>query len=166
MDELKLAGNCAKYSRPVLSFSAEFDLDPQWMIVREILTKIFSPAESHKKVKPFFDHVFNFSVADNHLWFRNYQISEAQSDRIAESSMNLVEMGPRFVLCPIKIFEGSFRGSVVYENPSYKSPALLRQMMHKSQGSAYSNRVEKAAIREEKMKAINLPQDLLDNVFD
>jgi ribosome biogenesis protein BRX1 len=30
---------------------------------------------------------------------------------------SLVEIGPRFVLTPIRIFEGAFGGAVVYANP-------------------------------------------------
>ena len=31
--------------------------------------------------------------------------------------MSLVEIGPRFVLTPIRIFEGAFSGATVYSNP-------------------------------------------------
>ena len=31
--------------------------------------------------------------------------------------MNLVEIGPRFVLTPIRIFEGAFSGATVFANP-------------------------------------------------
>ena len=31
--------------------------------------------------------------------------------------MTLVEIGPRFVLTPIRIFEGAFSGATVYSNP-------------------------------------------------
>lgn len=31
--------------------------------------------------------------------------------------MKLVEIGPRFVLTPIRIFEGAFSGTTVYSNP-------------------------------------------------
>ena len=30
---------------------------------------------------------------------------------------SLVEIGPRFVLTPIRIFEGAFNGATVYSNP-------------------------------------------------
>lgn len=30
--------------------------------------------------------------------------------------MSLTEVGPRFVLVPVKIFEGSFNGATIYEN--------------------------------------------------
>lgn len=45
-------------------------------------------------------------------------------------STSLVEIGPRFVLTPIRIFEGAFGGITVYSNPgsllypSVKTPFL------------------------------------------
>lgn len=35
----------------------------------------------------------------------------------AAPSTSLVEIGPRFVLTPIRIFEGAFSGATVYSNP-------------------------------------------------
>lgn len=37
-----------------------------------------------------------------------------------------MEIGPRFVLNLIKIFQGSFGGPTLYENPNFKSPNLVR----------------------------------------
>lgn len=37
-------------------------------------------------------------------------------------TMSLVEIGPRFVLTPIKIFEGAFNGAVVYRNERRFTP--------------------------------------------
>lgn len=35
---------------------------------------------------------------------------------------HLPQVGPRFCLNPIKIFEGAFGGRTLYENPKYVSP--------------------------------------------
>jgi hypothetical protein len=35
--------------------------------------------------------------------------------------MSLVEIGPRFVLTPIRIFEGAFGGATVFANPGMGS---------------------------------------------
>jgi len=40
----------------------------------------------------------------------------------SKEEMILVEIGPRFVLFPIKILQGSFCGATLYENPSFVSP--------------------------------------------
>jgi hypothetical protein len=81
-------------------------------------TQIFSVPKTSRKLKPFIDHVLTFSLLDNKIWFRNYQIVE--KDPLKPSGppqTSLVEIGPRFVLTPIRIFEGSFGGPTVYENP-------------------------------------------------
>jgi len=36
--------------------------------------------------------------------------------------MSLVEIGPRFVLTPIRIFEGAFGGATVFANPGTRVP--------------------------------------------
>eukprot|EP00042_Codosiga_hollandica_P036893 m.286357 g.286357 ORF g.286357 m.286357 type:complete len:169 (-) comp54986_c0_seq11:63-569(-) len=40
---------------------------------------------------------------------------------------NMVEIGPRFVLNPIRVFEGCFGGPTLYANEEYISPNLLRR---------------------------------------
>lgn len=92
-----------------------------------------------RRSKPFVDHVISFSVVDNKIWFRNYQIIEKdpglaslaevegkdgkkrKSKDAEEVAPTLVEIGPRMVLTPIRIFEGSFGGATVYENPGKSS---------------------------------------------
>lgn len=34
---------------------------------------------------------------------------------------SLIEIGPRFVLTPIRIFEGAFGGATVFSNPGWSS---------------------------------------------
>jgi ribosome biogenesis protein BRX1 len=90
-----------------------------------------------RRSKPFIDHVISFSILDNKIWFRNYQIIEkdpgkgslaeveegegkkrkSKGSKGEEEPPTLVEIGPRMVLTPIRIFEGSFGGATVYENP-------------------------------------------------
>ncbi|MED6109505.1 Ribosome biogenesis protein BRX1 1 [Stylosanthes scabra] len=69
----------------------------------------------------------NHLKVDDHIWFRNYQIDvpHNETDKLPRGGleqMNLVEVGPRFWLNPIKIFGGSFGGPTLYENPFYVSP--------------------------------------------
>lgn len=105
------------------------------------LSQIFAVPKTARRAKPFVDHVTSFSVADGKIWFRNYQIvhdsaldltddaavaeeaKKASAHKAKKASydpldsMSLNEIGPRFVLVPVKIFEGSFGGAVVWENP-------------------------------------------------
>jgi hypothetical protein len=36
--------------------------------------QVFGTPKEHRKSKPFHDHVFVFSIVDDHVWFRNYQV--------------------------------------------------------------------------------------------
>ena len=73
-DELKLAGNCLKFSRPLLSFDKEFDQSPHMKLMKEMLSQIFNTPKNHPKSKPFIDHVLSFNYIDGRIWFRTYQI--------------------------------------------------------------------------------------------
>jgi len=35
---------------------------------------VFGTPARHHKAKPFFDHIYSFSVADGCIWMRNYQV--------------------------------------------------------------------------------------------
>merc|ERR1712013_826847 len=41
MGELKFNGNALKTSRPLLSFDAQFDEEPHWAVVKELMTQTF-----------------------------------------------------------------------------------------------------------------------------
>ena len=63
-----------------------------------------------RKSKPFVDHVLSFTLADSKIWFRNFQIQEKATEKSSSTTdIALLEIGPRFVLTPIIIFEGSGR---------------------------------------------------------
>uniref|UniRef100_A0A2P2HWB0 Ribosome biogenesis protein BRX1 homolog n=1 Tax=Hirondellea gigas TaxID=1518452 RepID=A0A2P2HWB0_9CRUS len=117
MGEMKLSGNSLKGSRPLLKFDTNFN-KPHWAVIRELFVQIFGTPNQHPKSQPFFDHVITFTIIDGKIWFRNYQILEEDAE--------LAEIGPRFVLNPIKIFDGSFKGISLWENPAYKTPSSMR----------------------------------------
>ena len=50
----------------------------------------FSTPNHHPRSKPFVDHVVTFSIADNRIWFRNFQILEENGE--------LVEIGTDCIL--------------------------------------------------------------------
>ena len=87
MEALKLTGNCLRSSRPLLSFDTKFDEEPHWKLIKELFTQIFGTPKSHPKSQPFVDHVLTFSIVDNKVWLRNYQIIEENG--------SLAEIGPR-----------------------------------------------------------------------
>jgi len=164
MAELKLSGNHLKGSRPVLSFDANFDAEPHLQLIKEVLGQIFAtPPMNHKK-KPFFDHVMSFSVVDNRVWIRNYQVS---SDRkvTAADDLTLIEVGPRVCLNPVKIFSGSFGGPIIYDNPEYVSPNAIRSAIKKSTQTKYSNKVDSRKRRKDHKSTHKVPRSALADVF-
>lgn len=173
MSEVKLTGNSLKGSRPLLLFDEIFDTEPHWRCMKEMFVQTFGTPKGHPKMKPFIDHVFSFFVADNRIWFRNYQIvyDASQNKSIKASSTTkpgepvLVEIGPRFVMNPIRIFNGSFSGATVWENDQYVSPNALRAAMKRSKAMRYDDRSAQKGLRKEKLKKEQLPEQPLDDVF-
>ena len=164
MSELHFPGNCLKGSRPVLSFDARFDTQPHLKLVRELLTHVFSVPKGARKTKPFVDHVMAFTCADGKVWVRYYQIGERETSRKGEDNeestirstsskdtkLSLTEIGPRFVLTPIVILEGSFGGPVIYENKEFVSPNQIRADLRLKRATKYSRRSD--AVRSGRVK--------------
>jgi len=114
--EMKFTGNCMKGSRPILAFDSEFEENPLNQLIKQLLLQNFSTPRYHPKSKPFIDHTLSFTWGDGKIWFRNYQIIKDQEDPM------LVEIGPRLVLTPIKVFEEVMGGAVIYKSGTYESP--------------------------------------------
>ncbi|RWS24550.1 ribosome biogenesis protein BRX1-like protein [Leptotrombidium deliense] len=160
MEELRMTGNCLKASRPLLSFDPSFDSHPHYALLKELFVQTFGTPNGHPKSQPFIDHIFTFTVLDHRIWFRNYQI--------AEEDGSLIEVGPRFVLNLIKIFDGSFGGPVLYENTHFVSPNKHRAMIKKEAQQKYKDRVlskQGRAKRDPKGEAYK-DIDVYDDVFD
>lgn len=165
LDELHLTGNCLKGSRPIVSFDKTFDLTPHYKLVKEILRQNFSTPTTSRRIKPFVDHVISFSIADDRIWFRNYQIVEKDDGTKKEKDMSLVEIGPRFVLQIMRIFDGSFCGSTIYQNPNFVSPNMVRKLEKQETSIKYTNRVNANIMHAKRVEESNLPNDPLDDVF-
>jgi ribosome biogenesis protein BRX1 len=158
MGELKLTGNCLKGARPMLSFDDQFSTVPYLMLIRELLTQTFGVPNYHPKSQPFVDRVYTFTFLDNRIWFRNFQI-------LSEDGA-LAEVGPRFVMNPIKIFEGSFSGKALWENPGYQSPAKYRQALKKKAKYQYLNRIDQKNAKEVDEPMVQHDFDKYEDVFD
>ncbi|KAF9584612.1 Ribosome biogenesis protein brx1 [Lunasporangiospora selenospora] len=170
MEELKMTGNCLKGSRHILSFDKNFETSPYWILVKELFTQIFGVPKTSRRIKPFIDHVISFSIVDNRIWFRNYQITEKPVEHrtIADTTdLQLVEIGPRFVMNPIRTFDGSFGGQTVFENPEFVSPNVVRSNTRNAKAERYRSRMDAIAKKDEKLKEAVLPEDPLSekNVF-
>lgn len=155
MDELNLTGNCLKGSRPILSFDASFDNKPHFRLLKELMSQVFGVPKGVRRSKPFVDHVLTLSVLDNKIWFRNYQIQETEVPAAAqenadgssgakpkkgETTLELIEIGPRFCMTLICILEGSFGGPVIYENKEFVSPNQVRRLARETKAQKYKGR--------------------------
>ncbi len=168
MSELHFPGNCLRGSRPILSFSSEFSSAPHLLLIQELLTHTFNVPKGARKSKPFIDHVLSFTLADNKIWVRCFQISETAvsksdppppdmaakpktapkpSHRNLDTKLSLVEIGPRFVLTPIVILESSFGGPVIYENKEFVSPNQIRSELRRGKAGKYNDRTEQGIER-------------------
>lgn len=129
-DELKLSGNCLKYSRPLLSFDKGFDSSTALRVQKELICQMFNTPKNHPKSKPFIDHVLSFKLQDNKIWFRAYQVLNQHEEMFTEQDdiekLVLIEIGPRMTLQPIKIFDGSLGGRGLWQNKSFVAPNKAR----------------------------------------
>ncbi|KAI6045541.1 ribosome biogenesis protein BRX1 [Pisolithus marmoratus] len=161
---------CLKGSRGILSFDKAFDETEWGRMTKELFTHIFGVPPLARRAKPFIDHVLSFSILDNKIWFRNFQILEKDPQQPnGPPKMSLVEIGPRFVLTPIRIFEGAFSGATVYSNPGSLMCSLIcpnvRSMMKQKKGDRYRNRKDaqeesarRKVIRHREEDALSVPK--------
>ena len=130
-----------------------------------------------------------FTLADGKIWIRNYQIAETEASSLSaaqdsssdkpkvkarergkDTEISLVEIGPRFVLTPIVIQEGSFGGPIIYENKEFVSPNQVRSELRQKKAGRYNARTEQGIERLVKKGELGLrtsggrvrPKDALD----
>jgi len=169
LDELNFTGNCLKGSRPILSFDKSFLSSDHNKLLKELFTHCFGVPPNARKSKPFIDHVMTFSIVDGKVWVRNYQINETLQTKENDASdvnvdeLNLVEIGPRFVMTLITILEGSFGGPKIYENKEYVSPNFVRAQAKQQAAEQARARAEASKDRKLKKRAQVLAKDPLSN---
>ncbi|KAJ3570733.1 hypothetical protein NPX13_g5629 [Xylaria arbuscula] len=182
MEELAFSGNCLKGSRPILSFDKTFDTEPHLQVIKQLFLQIMGVPPLQKRSKPFIDHVLSFSVADGRIFLRVYQVQEtettkkdgADGEEVAEESkkrkskhadqtkeldISLLEIGPRCVLQPIIIQEGSFGGALLYENKHFVSPNQVRADLRRKGAAKGNSRAEQNISRKSKMGNLGLRTD-------
>lgn len=168
--ELKLTGNCLKYSRPLLSFDAKFDTEAHLKLAKEMFIHVFNTPKNHPKSKPFIDHVISFSYLNGQIFFRVYQVVNQEETLFTEKDdiekLVLIEIGPRMTLQPIKIFAESLGGEAYWQNSKFITPNKLRG---KAMGQFLKKREEKMSKKREKTLLLKEGQDgdeYLDNAFE
>lgn len=97
---------------------------------------------------------------------------------------SLTEIGPRFVLTPIRIFEGAFGGATVFSNPGktpsislwwlltvitleFVSPTAIRTAIRQEKGGKYKYRKDTQAenIRRKEMRRLGEDELAVSKVF-
>lgn len=128
---------------------------------------------NHKNSSASYISLFYFTLQ---IWVRNYQILEQQAANALEAhkakkesgqtvATSLIEIGPRFVLSPIRIFRGSFGGQTLYQNPEFISPNEIRAEQRRDKGQTYNERKQSQKNRKERLEQIVVPEDPLADVF-
>ncbi|KAL3800972.1 hypothetical protein ACHAWO_007081 [Cyclotella atomus] len=176
-------------------FSSEEPHLAHLQIIKHLFVDVFGTPRGHPKSKPFVDRVMAFYYADGKvsrasrasnakvngaraIWVRNYQILEQSATTAKEahnqrkltgqsSTTSLIEIGPRFVLNPIRIFRGSFGGQTLYVNDEFVNPNVVRAMEKKEQGERYLKRkgAERKRVRYGEELKRSVPVDPLGDVF-
>lgn len=152
MAELGFGGNCLKGGRGLVVFDKSFDEQvaagqEHRSLIREMLRGVFCvPPKGVRGMKPFVDRIIGIYGLDGKIWIRVYEIREAEPDKADNAEpgkgadVSLVEIGPRFVLTPVVILEGSFGGPVIYENKQFVSPNQLRAETRLKRAGRYASR--------------------------
>ena len=99
------------------------------------------------------------------------QTTTMKKGKNAETKLNLIEIGPRFVLTPIVIQESSFGGPIIYENKEFVSPNQVRREVILAKAGRFNRRSEAGQDRRIKKGELGLntqdgrrrPRDELDN---
>ncbi|RHZ10647.1 hypothetical protein DYB26_003802 [Aphanomyces astaci] len=173
MDELKMTGNALMGSRPLLTFDAAFDETAHMQLIKALFIQVWGTPKGHPKSKPFIDRVMSFYFADGKIWCRNFQLAdEADTKKLEQAALhrgeeltNLIEIGPRFVMTPIRIFDGSFGGVTLYQNPNYVAPNETRKTAKYDKRDKYVTRKLAEDPRASRNQVNVHPEDQFADVF-
>ena len=75
----------------------------------------------------------------------------------------LVEIGPRFVMTPIRIFSGALYGATLWQNKDYISPNEVRRAMRKKEGR---QTLRKVIAKQKRIEHVEENQAVKDPVRD
>lgn len=100
--------------RNLLSFDTGFEASAEKRVIKALLTRAFTvpraavtPQDSGAhRVK----HAVNFGLVGGRIWVRVYRINQ---ETIPGAGLDVVEIGPRMVLEPVRIIAGGFEGAII-----------------------------------------------------
>ncbi|CAD7954714.1 unnamed protein product [Amoebophrya sp. A25] len=165
--EVRLSGNCLQFSRALLTFDAPFDTVPHLQLIKELFTQSLGAPRNHPKSKPFHDHALSFFYADKKIWVRHYQIAPlTDADGNDPEKQTLTEIGPRFVLDPIWILQGSFSGKKIFHNEAFMTPTAARREAKQSLGVQAKLRAEQTEQTKQMHQMLKRSADPTDAIFE
>ena len=168
LEELHLTGNSMKNTRPILTFDPVFGETAHGQVIKSLLEGIFGTPKNHRKTRPYIDRVMHFGWSDDRIWIRNYQISEGVVEEAekAVEGLSLTEIGPRLLLHPVRVFEASFSGRTLWQNPNYMPASVIQSKVRMQEAVISKQRnINRASSYLRKKEAV-LPDNELDHVFD
>ena len=178
MAELGFEGNVLKGGRGIVVFDKSFDGVVQGEevrgLMREMLRGVFCvPGKGVRGLKPFVDRVIGIYGLDGKIWIRVYEIRDGkestkkQDGEVTTASVAaaaeatagggaLLEVGPRMVLTPVLVQEGSFGGPIIYQNSLFVSGNQVRKEARVQKAGKYSARRSQVDDKAAKRKAFGL----------
>ena len=81
-------------------------------VLKEIITQVFSIENCKCPAGDTVDRVLAFTYAEGRIFFRNYSVT-------GNDLKGFDEIGPRFVLTPLKVMVDGMAGTQVFRNGKY-----------------------------------------------
>ena len=112
--ELKLDSKRAAATRTLLVFDSGFEESAERRVMKALLTRTFAtPCHGKPKTQPDVKHTLTFTWLDGRVWVRAYRITP---HAIKPDAIDVMEIGPRMVLEPIRIIAAGFGGAILYSS--------------------------------------------------
>lgn len=163
-DRMRYQGNFHRFTRPILSFSHEFDQLEKYelRIIKELMKRIFATPHLHHKSVPFVDHVIAFRVREDGISidFRVYAIQQNTNIKQGADQYSLVETGPSFVLIPFQILSSVMCGDILWRNNNYVGPGERAKQQRAKDFKHQQKRIREKEIYNQRDKS--LPVDPID----
>lgn len=163
-DRMRYQGNFHRFTRPILSFSHEFDQLEKYelRIIKELMKRIFATPHLHHKSVPFVDHVIAFRVREDGISidFRVYSIQQNTSIKQGADQYSLVETGPSFVLIPFQILSSVMCGDILWRNKNYVGPGERAKQQRAREFRQQQQKIREKEIYSQRDKT--LPVDPID----
>lgn len=163
-DRMRYQGNFHRFTRPILSFSHEFDQLEKYelRIIKELMKRIFATPHLHHKSVPFVDHVIAFRVREDGISidFRVYAIQQNTNIKQGADQYSLIEAGPSFILIPFQILSSVMCGEILWRNSNYVGPGERAKQQRAKDFKQQQQRIREKELYNQ--RDTTLPVDLVD----